>query len=104
MKRIAIGFGGLVYGFLLMWLCLTTLSKIDWPRATTAVRGCHELGKCPTSWWAFPVLFLYIIGPPMIFAFLNAIAWKRWSLLKWGIGFCILTFTATTLYLSSHML
>jgi hypothetical protein len=104
MKRAAISLAGLIYGLLLMWLCLYTFSRIGWHPSNETANGCHEIGPCEMPWWVFPTLLLYILVPPSLFAALNAIAWRRWRVRNWGLCFAILTLLSVALSLSGYML
>jgi hypothetical protein len=103
MMRIAIGLIGFIYGLIFVWSAQFILNKIDWQRSNIVVQGCYELGKCPISWWKLLGLFAYIFTPPLLFAMLNIIAWKRWKLSRWGIFFCLLTIVAITIYILSYI-
>lgn len=102
MRRTLIGLAGLVYGFLLMWLCLYAFSHMDWHQPQRMFDGCPEIGLCSMPWWVFPTLLLYFWGPPLLFAGLNAVAWRRWKPSKWMWCFASLTTLSIILYLSSY--
>ncbi|MBN9408752.1 MAG: hypothetical protein J0H69_06330 [Burkholderiales bacterium] len=94
MKRTVIVILGVAYGLFLTWICLYTLSHIDWPQSNQPATGCHEIDKCPMPWWAIPVLLAIIFGPTVVFGVLNALAWRRWTVQRWAWwfgGFTVLT-------------
>ena len=91
MKRAAICVGGFAYGLFLTWICLYIFSHIDWPSPDRPAIGCHEIDKCPMSWWTLPLLFTHLLGAPVLFGILNAVEWQRWSNKKWTWGFGGLT-------------
>ena len=104
MKRVAFIMIGLIYGLFLTWLCLYIASHVEWSQSGKAVGGCHELGKCPYSWWDGFALFLDVFGSPVLFGVLNAVAWKRWTAQKWFLSFGGLNILTIAYRLSGYVL
>ena len=84
MKRFGIAFAGLAFGVFFTWLCLYGFSHINWPAPHTRPHGCYEIDHCAKHWWTYPAFFGSIFGPSLAFCLLNAIAWQRWTIRKWG--------------------
>jgi len=104
MKRAVIGLTGLLYGALLAWTCLYVISRLGWSLSNKASGRCYEIDKCAVPWWVLPSLIFYIVGPAVLFTVLNAVAWKRWSLTKWGSVFSIATVGIVGLYFLPYVL
>lgn len=104
MKRAAFSLAGVVYGLFLTWLCLYIFSHIEWPQSDKPATGCHELGECPVPWWSLALLFVDVLASPMLFGILNAVAWKRWSIYKWGWYFGGLTVATAAYRLAGYAL
>ena len=94
MKRLAAGLAGVVAGLFVTWLCLYAFSHVDWPASGKAATGCHEIDKCPMSWWADVALLADVFGPALLLGALNAVAWRRWPLRRWAgwaLGWLVLS-------------
>jgi hypothetical protein len=104
MKRIAVAFAGLLYGLVLTFLCLYVLSRIQWTPSKEPARGCHEIGKCPITWWEFLLLLVDIFGSSILFALLNFVAWRRWSPPKLAFSFVALTILTVAYRVSGYVL
>ncbi|CAN0622484.1 protein of unknown function [Burkholderia multivorans] len=48
------------------------------------------------------MLFI-LLWPSVVFAALNAIAYRRWSLRKWCIAFAVVTLLAILFHLATYM-
>ncbi|MGF7134532.1 hypothetical protein P3T40_006036 [Paraburkholderia sp. EB58] len=103
MKRCAVSFGGFAYGLCFTWLCLSVLSHFHWSRHHDRIAtGCREIGKCPFPWWGWLFLSLYIFGPAIILAMINAVAWQRWSVRKWACSCFGVTVLVLALYAADY--
>ena len=94
MKRLAAGVAGVVAGLFLTWLSLYAFSRVDWAASGKLATGCHEIDKCPMSWWAAGALLADLFGPALLLGALNAVAWRRWPLRRWGgwaLGWLVLS-------------
>lgn len=104
MKRFGVALAGFAFGLFLTWLCLYSFSRINWPVSSTPARGCYEIDHCPTHWWTYPTFFGTLLGPSLLFGFVNALAWKRWTLRRWAGGLAALTLLTVAFYLAGHVL
>lgn len=91
MRRIAVGIAGAIYGFLLMLACQYAVDAALRSSHTGPAGGCHELGKCPMSWQDETMIILIVFGPAVVFAVLNLVAWRRWTLQRWLTRFGLAT-------------
>jgi hypothetical protein len=98
-RRCLVGVAGFIYGLGFTWVCMVLLNRFgplhDPHKVTT---GCHELGKCATSWLIALFLTAYFLGPAVLFAALNGYAWQRWTTKKWTAGAMGLMVLTAALY------
>jgi di/tricarboxylate transporter len=87
---------GLVYGLLLMWLCLRLTSYIESITPRAASHGCIDSEDCTTLDGI--AMSLIAFGPAVLFAILNAVAWKRWPVRTWAARSGIATLLIVALY------
>lgn len=103
MKRLAVALGGFLWGLFLTWASLYTLSHMRWPVDNEPASGCRELDHCPTQWWTYPILFVLVFGPSMVFLTVNAVAWQRWPMRRWATVFASISVFAILFYLGGYL-
>ena len=104
MKRGAIAFGSFIIGILFTWTCLYVFSDIDFPQQTDSSSGCEQLGTCDDmSWQHLSVLAVLLLGPAVLFAGLNAIAWQRWPVRRWRWSCVTLALATCGFYASGYV-
>lgn len=99
MKRFIAALTGTAFGLFASWFCLYVFSQIDWPRSDRPATGCNELSHCPVHWWTYPLFFGTLLGPSVLLGYVNALAWKRWTLRRWAWTFGALTVLLVLFYL-----
>ncbi|RKR43820.1 hypothetical protein B0G82_1398 [Paraburkholderia sp. BL17N1] len=103
MKRFGVALIGSFCGLFLTWACLYALSHAQWlHRSNESIAGCHELGKCAVPWRDAVLLLAYLLGPAVLLGLVNAVAWKRWSALKWAGWFFGITILTVALYATDY--
>jgi hypothetical protein len=93
-KRLAAGVAGVLYGLILMWLCLYATSHIE--RSGGVAHGCLDSDDCTVLDGL--AMTLIVFGPAVVFATMNAVAWSRWSIRTWAARSGLATLVIVTLY------
>ncbi|UTV57555.1 hypothetical protein [Burkholderia arboris] len=93
MKRLAVAVPGFLWGVLVTWLSLYTFSRIHWPATPARSTGCNDMEHCAPHAMFIAGLLVLTLWPSVVLALINALAYRRWSLRKWGV-----TFVAATLF------
>lgn len=94
MKRLAAGVAGVLYGLILMWLCLYATSHIE--RSGGVAHGCLDSDDCTVLDGL--AMTLIVFGPAAAFAILNAVTWSQWPIRKWAAWSGLLTLLIVALY------
>jgi hypothetical protein len=103
-KRLAVASGGFAYGLVLTWACLFMLSRLPLHDTGRIATGCHEIGKCPFPWWGWLFMPVYLFGPAILLATINAIAWRKWPVSRWARCCAGLSVAAVALYCIDKLL
>lgn len=103
MKRFGVSLAGSVCGLFLTWACLYAFSHTHWSHHSDEfIAQCHELGKCAVSSRDAALLLAYLIGPAVLLGLINAVAWNRWSALKWASWFFGISILTVALYATDY--
>ncbi|AJY21883.1 putative membrane protein [Burkholderia ambifaria AMMD] len=104
MRRIAFAILGLVWGLLVAAACLYVFSHIPWPDALQSrSTGCSDMEHCAPHAVYIATLLITTLWPSVVFATLNAFAYKRWSPRRWSIKFAAATLFVMLIYLLLHV-
>lgn len=102
MKRSAAGIAGVVYGLLLTWLSLYAFSHMEWHRSRSAGPGCLDIGNCEV--WAGVLIVGDLLLFPVLFGVLNSVAWRRWTVRRWGCWGAGLSVLTAMFHLTGYVL
>jgi hypothetical protein len=89
---------GFLWGLFLTWLTLYVVSHVHWLPTHAPSSGCSDLEHCGSRPWYLFALFGTLLWPAFGFSFLNAIAYKRWPVRRWGLSFAIGTALTVAFY------
>ncbi|WP_175745145.1 hypothetical protein [Burkholderia ambifaria] len=84
MKRLAATLGGFIWGLLATWASLYTFSRIRWPATPSHSTGCNDMEHCASHAVFIVGLLALTLWPSVLFAAINAFAYRRWSSRKWA--------------------
>ncbi len=84
MKRLALAGLGFLWGALIAWATVRTVSQIDWPSKAPSAGHCDDLEHCGTSLSFIAATLGFMLWPAVLFAAINAVAYRRWSSRQWG--------------------
>lgn len=101
MRRIALVVLGFVWGLLVTGASFFVFNRIDWPKPSSPAVGCGE--SCASHMGLVATMLFILLWPSVVFAALNAIAYRRWSLRKWRIAFAVATLLAILFHLATYM-
>jgi hypothetical protein len=100
MKRSIVAALGFVWGLLIVWLVLYSLSRIHWPPTTNVPSsGCTDMEHCSPRWLTSLTLGCTFLLPALFFLMLNAMAWMRWTGRKWVTAFATLNVLVALFFL-----
>lgn len=102
MKRLAATLGGLIWGLLANWASLYTFSRIHWPVTPPHSTGCNDMEHCAPHAVFVVGLLALTLWPSVLFAAINAFAYRRWSWRRWGIVFVATTLFVVFFHLASY--
>ncbi|RKU05337.1 hypothetical protein C7H84_04225 [Burkholderia sp. Nafp2/4-1b] len=102
MKRLTATLGGFIWGLLTTWASLYAFSRIQWPVTSSHSTGCNDMEHCaPHAVFVIGLLAL-TLWPSVLFAAINAVAYRRWSLRRWGTVFVAATLSVVFFHLASY--
>ena len=104
MKRLAVAVPGFLWGLLITWASLYTFSRVHWPAPPSHSTGCNDMEHCAPHAVFIVGLFALTLWPSVVFAALNAFAYRRWSSRKWGITFIAATLFVVLFHLATYAL
>lgn len=102
MKRLSVAVLGFVWGLMLTWFLLYAFSHIDWTHTNASTSGCSDMEHCSPRVHTFFVLASVLLGPGIVFAALNAAAYRRWTTRRWTSAFFIGTVLVVLFYLAPY--
>ncbi|RXV67174.1 hypothetical protein D1006_17925 [Burkholderia stabilis] len=102
MKRLAGAVSGFAWGLLVTWVSLYTFSRIHWPATPSHSTGCNDMEHCAPHAVFITGLLALTLWPSVTFAALNAFAYRRWSLRKWGLAFVATTLFVVSFHLATY--
>ncbi|QRR06922.1 hypothetical protein FPJ27_11135 [Burkholderia sp. MS455] len=79
-------------------------SRIHWPAPPSHSTGCNDMEHCAPHAVFIVGLFALTLWPSVVFAALNAFAYRRWSSRKWGITFIAATLFVVLFHLATYAL
>ncbi|WP_319000368.1 hypothetical protein [Burkholderia seminalis] len=102
MKRLAVTLGGFIWGLLVTWASLYTFSRIHWPTTPSHSTGCNDMEHCAPQAVFVVGLLALTLWPSVLFAVINAFAYRRWSSRRWGNVFVMATLFVVVFHLASY--
>ncbi|AUT63278.1 hypothetical protein C2L65_27450 [Paraburkholderia terrae] len=102
MKRLSVAVLGFVWGLMLTWFLLYAFSHIDWTHTNASASGCSDMEHCSPRVHTVFVLASVLLGPGIVFATLNATAYRRWTMGRWTSAFCIGTVLVVLFYVAPY--
>ncbi|AOJ34960.1 hypothetical protein [Burkholderia metallica] len=102
MKRLAATLGGFIWGLLVTWASLYTFSRIHWPATPSHSTGCNDMEHCSPHGIFIVGLLALTLWPSILFAVINAFAYRRWSARKWKVVFAATTLFVVLFHLASY--
>nr|WP_249181889.1 hypothetical protein [Burkholderia cenocepacia] len=102
MKRLAAALGGFTWGLLATRASLYTFSRIHWPATPSHSTGCNDMEHCAPKAVFVVGLLALTLWPSVLFAVINAFAYRRWSSRRWGTVFVVATLFVVLFHLTSY--
>ncbi|NIF42301.1 hypothetical protein F3J14_15680 [Burkholderia sp. Tr-862] len=102
MKRLAATLGGFIWGLLATWASLYTFSRIRWPATASHSSGCNDMEHCASHALFMVGLLALTLWPSVLFAVINAFAYRRWSSRKWATVVVVATLFVVFFHLASY--
>ncbi|MGU7779241.1 hypothetical protein [Burkholderia sp. PU8-34] len=77
----------MLFGLLVTWASLYTFGRINWPVTPSHATDFNDMEHCASHAVVVSGMLATALLPSIVFAILNAIAYRRWSARKRGIVF-----------------
>jgi uncharacterized membrane protein HdeD (DUF308 family) len=97
-RRLFVAALGFVWGLLLTWLLLYVFSHVNWQREVAPMSGCSDMEHCSSRTLTLLILFGTLFWPAVVFAGINAVAYRHWPTQKWTLVFGVGSFFVVLFY------